>query len=115
MKTIKFIGLDVYCANVMTEEGELICKLSFGKDAYKHCWKDGRLYLYLEGNDEPAAVFAKRFYYCCDDGRYVECSSNLPNGGRGISGIISWTKEREVSSILIRRDGILWDMLVERK
>ena len=114
MKTIKFIGFGVDYANVMTEEGESICKLRFGKDAYKDICMDGRRYLYLEGNDEPVAVFAKRFYYCDDNGRYLECRSEM-NGGRGIVGIVNYTKEREVFATLIRRNGILWDILVEER
>lgn len=121
MKTIKFIGCGIDYANVMTEEGESICKLRFGKDAFNQRIINGRLYLYLEGNDdEPVGVFAKRFYYCENDaGSYVEVHDVLGKGryayGKGITGEIYYTKEREVCSTLIKRNGILLYILVEYK
>lgn len=119
MKTIKFIGLGSDYANVMTEEGESIVKLRFEKDCYKQRIINGRLYLYVEGNDEPVGVFAKRFYYCFDDGRYVEGHDVVGEGiyahGKGITGLISYTEEREVNSDRIKKNGTYWDILVEYK
>ena len=120
MKTIKFIGLGVDYANVMTDEGESICKLRFREDAYRHQMMDGRLYLYLEGNDKPVAVFAEKFYFCCDNGKYEECKSIMKFGDsieklRGIDGPcpISWTSKRLVASTSIKRNEEIWNILIE--
>lgn len=79
MKTIKFIGTGEHYQNVMTEEGDSICKLWYGGSQKRSIKSvDGRLYLYLEGNDEPVGVFAETIYWSTFDITKIPDGFSLP-------------------------------------